>query len=271
LQGQTIHVGNRGADGCVHACMASPEAPGRSGIIGGMCGRVLWLLATALLAAACGGAGAPERDIPPAANTPGAPPAAPAAPAAAGVPRIVLLGDSLTAGLGLPIDEAYPAVLQRWLERDGYPHVIVNAGVSGDTSAGGLRRLDWSIDPDAEILVVALGGNDGLRGLSPAQLKANLAAIIEEGQRRGLTVILAGMEAPPNFGAEYTAEFRKVYQDLAGEYGVRLIPFLLDGVGGVAALNQADGIHPNARGAEILAETVWRALEPVLAESKSTP
>lgn len=182
-----------------------------------------------------------------------------------------MLGDSLTAGLGLSPDEAYPAILQQWLQRDGYPHRIVNAGVSGDTSAGALRRLDWSLDADTTILVVALGGNDGLRGLPPAQLKENLGRIIEEGQRRGLTVILAGMEAPPNFGGEYTAAFRQVYHDLASEYDVRLIPFLLDGVGGVAELNQPDGIHPNAGGATILAETVWRALASVLEESKSTP
>ncbi len=233
-----------------------------------MRGRVLWLLATALVAVACGGAEAPE----PAAVAAGVEPEVrPEAPAPAGAPRILLLGDSLTAGLGLSPDEAYPAILQQWLERDGYPHRIVNAGVSGDTSAGALRRLDWSLDDDTRILVVALGGNDGLRGLPPAQLKENLGAIIDAGQRRGLTVILAGMEAPPNFGGEYTAAFRQVYRDLAREYDVRLIPFLLDRVGGVAELNQPDGIHPNARGAVILAETVWRALESVLEESKSTP
>ncbi|MDP1570462.1 MAG: arylesterase [Vicinamibacterales bacterium] len=231
--------------------------------------RIWLLLAGALLGAACGGT-EPEGSAPPPASTEARPAiAVPAAPA--GTPKVVLLGDSLTAGLGLPTDESYPAVLQRRLARDGYPHVIVNAGVSGDTSAGGLRRMDWSIDADAAILIVALGGNDGLRGLAPAQLKANLAAIIEDGQRRGLTVILAGMEAPPNFGADYTTAFRQVYRDLAREYDVRLIPFLLDRVGGVAELNQPDGIHPNAEGAVILAETVWRALEPVLEESKSTP
>lgn len=232
-----------------------------------MCGRSLPLVVTALLAAACGGGAAPTPDAPPVVEASRAPASAPVT----GAPGIVLLGDSLTAGLGLPVDGAYPALLQRVIAEEGYPHRVVNAGVSGDTSASGMRRLDWSIDADAEILVVALGGNDGLRGLPPAQLKANLAAIIEDGQRRGLTVILAGMEAPPNFGADYTAAFRQVYRDLAREYDIHLIPFLLDRVGGVADLNQPDGIHPNARGAEILAETVWRALEPVLAESKSTP
>jgi len=231
--------------------------------------RVWLLLAGALLGAACGATPPESGALPPVSSEARPAAAVPAVPA--GTPKVVLLGDSLTAGLGLPTDEAYPAVLQRWLARDGYPHVIVNAGVSGDTSAGGLRRMDWSLDEDAAILVVALGGNDGLRGLTPAQLKANLAAIIEDGQRRGLTVILAGMEAPPNFGADYTTAFRQVYRDLAREYDVRLIPFLLDRVGGIAELNQPDGIHPNAEGAAILAETVWRALEPVLEESKSTP
>ncbi|MGE3190237.1 MAG: GDSL-type esterase/lipase family protein, partial [Vicinamibacterales bacterium] len=114
------------------------------------------------------------------------------------------------------------------------------------------------------VLVVALGGNDGLRGLDPGELRRNLTAIIEAGRQRGLTVVLAGMEAPPNFGADYTARFREVYQDLAREYDLAFIPFLLQGVAGDPALNQADGIHPNRRGAEIVAETVWRALEPVL-------
>jgi acyl-CoA thioesterase-1 len=186
-------------------------------------------------------------------------------------PRIIFLGDSLTAGLGLDITESYPSLLQERLTREGFAFQVINAGVSGDTSAGGLRRLEWAMsDGDPQVLVVALGGNDGLRGLPPEQLEANLATIIERAQKRGLTVILAGMEAPPNFGADYTARFRAVYPTLAKRYGVRLIPFLLAGVAGDPAFNQADGIHPNQRGAQAVADLVWRALEPALNERRST-
>ena len=165
----------------------------------------------------------------------------------------MILGDSLTAGLGLPVDQSYPALLQQRLKAEGSNYQVVNAGVSGDTSAGGLSRLDWALAGDVRVLVVALGGNDGLRGLPPEQLKENLAQIISRTQKRGIKVILAGMEAPPNYGQEYTAAFRKTYQDLAKKYRVALIPFLLEGVAGAPALNQGDGIHPNERGAEIVA------------------
>jgi acyl-CoA thioesterase-1 len=138
---------------------------------------------------------------------------------------------------------------------------VVNAGVSGDTSAGGLRRLDWSIDSSVRVVIVALGGNDGLRGLPPDELRANLAAIIERAQARGVTVILAGMEAPPNLGRDYTAAFRQVYRVLAGQYHVALVPFLLEGVAGVASLNQDDGIHPNVAGARKLADNLWPSVE----------
>ena len=163
-------------------------------------------------------------------------------------------------------------MIQERLKREGHQFEVINAGVSGDTSAGGLRRLEWAMaDGDPKVLVVALGGNDGLRGLAPEQLEANLAAIIEQGQKRGLTVILAGMEAPPNFGADYTARFRAVYPALAKRYNVRLIPFLLEGVAGDPAFNQADGIHPNPRGAEVVADLVWRTLEPTLDHARPTP
>lgn len=185
----------------------------------------------------------------------------------AGLPRIVILGDSLTAGLGLPVQQSYPSLIQERLDREGYEYEVVNAGVSGDTSAGGLRRLEWALDGDPAILIVALGGNDGLRGLPVAELRKNLTAIIERAQARGLTVILAGMEAPPNNGPEYTAGFRRVYADLAARYDIALVPFLLEGVAGDGAFNQSDGIHPNARGARLVADTVWRALEPALSRS----
>src|SRR5262245_34869685 len=184
-------------------------------------------------------------------------------------PRVVVLGDSLTAGLGLPLKEAYPTRLQERLKDEGIEYTIVNAGVSGDTSAGGLSRLDWALDGDVRVLIVALGGNDGLRGLPPAELARNLSTIIERAQARGITVILTGMEAPPNYGFQYVAEFHRVYPALAKKYGVALVPFLLEGVGGVADLNQPDGIHPTAEGAEIVAKNVWNVLKPVLeAESR---
>lgn len=143
---------------------------------------------------------------------------------------------------------------------------VINAGVSGDTSAGGLRRLDWALEDDPLVLVLALGANDGLRGLPTTELHKNLAAIIERCRDKGVAVILAGMEAPPNYGPDYAARFRNVYTDLASSYDVPLIPFLLDGVAGERALNQADGIHPNADGARRVADIVWQALEPVLVE-----
>ena len=198
-------------------------------------------------------------------------PAAATPSARANVPRIIFLGDSLTAGLGLDIQDNFPSLIQARLEEKGREFEVVNAGVSGDTSAGGLRRLEWAMaDGNPRILVVALGGNDGLRGLPPEQLEANLAAIIERGQARGLTVILAGMEAPPNFGADYTARFRGVYPALAQRYRIPLIPFLLEGVAGDPAFNQSDGIHPNQRGAQVVADLVWRTLEPALDQAQST-
>ena len=179
-------------------------------------------------------------------------------------PRIVILGDSLTAGLGLPMAQAFPSRLQRHVEDDGLHYAVVNAGVSGDTSAGGLSRLDWALDGDVRILVVALGGNDGLRGLPAAELTRNLSAIIERAQARGVTVVLAGMEAPPNYGFKYIADFHKVYPALAGKYRVALVPFLLDRVAGISELNQNDGIHPTAEGAQIVADTVWGVLKPIV-------
>jgi acyl-CoA thioesterase-1 len=176
----------------------------------------------------------------------------------------VFLGDSLTAGLGLDQSLSYPSLVQKRLDGLGLRYEVVNAGVSGDTSAGGLRRVDWALQGTPSVLVVALGGNDGLRGIPPAELRRNLAAIIERAQAGGVGVILAGMEAPPNYGPEYTAEFRAVYTDLAREYRVPLIGFLLEGVAGDPAMNQADGIHPNSAGAARVAETVWTALEPVV-------
>lgn len=179
-------------------------------------------------------------------------------------PRVVALGDSLTAGLGLNQSEAYPALLQRRIDLEGRRYEIVNAGVSGDTSAGALRRLDWVLEGDVKVLIVALGGNDGLRALPVAELRRNLSTMIERAKARQIAVILAGMEAPPNFGPAYTAAFRGVYRDLAREHNVPLVPFLLQGVAGVASLNQRDGIHPTANGARVVADNVWAVLGPML-------
>jgi acyl-CoA thioesterase-1 len=229
--------------------------------------RLIWSLS--LLVASCGGGSTTADD----ARTADAPASAPAlrdagSPAVVDArPRVVFLGDSLTAGLGLSPDEAYPALLQKRLDAEGLPFQVVNAGVSGDTSAGGLSRLDWSLEGDVRVLVVALGGNDALRGLPVAELKRNLSAIIERAQARGIRVILAGMEAPPNFGQAYSVDFHQAYPELAKKYNVPLVPFLLEGVAGVETLNQRDGIHPTAEGARRLADNVWSVLGPTLKES----
>ena len=194
----------------------------------------------------------------------GAPPPGPADGAEPVRPRIVVLGDSLTAGYGLLEAQAYPALLQQRIDSDGYKFTVVNAGVSGDTSAGGVRRLDWALDGDVKVLIVALGANDGLRGLSVDEMKKNIGAIIQRAREKNILVILAGMEAPPNYGSEYAAAFRQAYQDLAREHRVLFIPFLLNKVAGRAELNLQDGIHPNPQGAIVVSDTVWNALRPVL-------
>jgi len=182
------------------------------------------------------------------------------------LPAIVAFGDSLTAGYGLPEDQTFKTLLQRKLDEKGRRYRVVDAAIAGDTSAGGVRRIDWSLDGAVKFLILELGGNDGLRGLPVAEMKKNLSEIIERAQARGVTVILAGMEAPPNLGEEYTGEFRQVYRDLAKKHKLTLIPFLLEGVAGQRGMNQPDGIHPNAAGEIIMTETVWRELEPLLAK-----
>ncbi len=182
-----------------------------------------------------------------------------------GLPTIVAFGDSLTAGFGLSSDQSYTSLLQRKLDENGYRYRVVNAGVSGDTSAGGARRIDWALQSgNVKLLVLELGGNDGLRGLPVTEMKKNLEQVIQRAQAAGVTVILAGMEAPPNFGAEYTKEFRQAFRDLAKQYKTPFIPFILEGIGGDAKLNQPDGIHPNAEGEKLMTETVWRTLQPLL-------
>jgi acyl-CoA thioesterase-1 len=185
-------------------------------------------------------------------------------PASADERVIVTLGDSLTAGLGVAADEAYPAVLESRLRRAGFAYRVVNAGVSGDTSAGGLRRLDWVLRSRPEIVIVALGANDGLRGLPVATLRDNLTAIVTKLQASGARVLLVGMRLPPNYGGAYANAFAETFRDVARRTSAAFLPFLLEGVGGDPALNQADGIHPNAAGQRAVAERLWPSLQPLL-------
>jgi len=223
-------------------------------------------MALLLITIACGSK--TETPAESASAAPRAVPPPPAAPPVSTRLRIVALGDSLTAGLGLAADQAYPAVLQQRLKSAGLDYEVVNAGVSGDTSAGGLERLDWALQGNVKILIVALGGNDALRGLGPEALKANLATIIRRAQARKIRVVLAGMEAPPNYGRDYIVSFHKVYPALAEQYHVAFVPFLLQNVAGLPELNQADGIHPTAAGARIVADNVWAVLKPLAEDTR---
>lgn len=184
-------------------------------------------------------------------------------------PRIVAFGDSLTAGLGVPAEESYPAQLQRSLDALGYSYRVVNAGVSGDTTAGGLRRVPWILTNKPDVVILELGANDGLRGLSVDQTRHNLREIIQRLQEAGVGVVLAGMKLPPNYGQDYLARFEGIYPSLAKEYRLPLIPFFLDGVGGSPSLNQADGIHPTAKGYALVVEQVLKILGPLLKSPES--
>jgi acyl-CoA thioesterase-1 len=188
-----------------------------------------------------------------------------ASPALAAADHVVIaLGDSLTVGLGVGPDEAYPALLEARLRREGFDYRVVNAGVSGDTSAGGLRRIDWALKLRPEVVIVALGANDGLRGQPAEALRENLARIVERARVGGARVLLAGMRVPPNYGDEYARAFAAVYPAVARTSGAVLAPFLLDGVAGDPRLNQADGIHPTAEGQRVIAERLWPYLKPLL-------
>ncbi len=186
-------------------------------------------------------------------------------------PRIVAFGDSLTAGLGVQVGESYPAQLQRRLDDLKYPYRVINAGVSGDTTAGGLRRVPWILKNEPELVILELGANDGLRGLSVDQTKSNLRQIVEQLKEAGAAVVLAGMKLPPNYGEDYTTRFEAIYPALAQEYHLPLIPFFLEGVGGASSLNQADGIHPTKEGYEIVVEQVLKVLKAVLSERLQEP
>jgi acyl-CoA thioesterase-1 len=177
---------------------------------------------------------------------------------------IVAFGDSLTAGAGLAADEAYPAVLERKIKEAGYPYRVLNAGVSGETTAGGLRRVPWILQNRPEIVILELGANDALRGLGLGETKKNLAVIIELLQKEHIRVVLAGIKIPPNYGKEYTQGFEKIFPELAARYRLVLIPFFLEGVAGPTGLNQPDGIHPTAEGYEKVVDNLWPKLEPLL-------
>jgi len=181
-------------------------------------------------------------------------------------PVVLFLGTSLTAGLGVDPAAAFPALVQAKIDSLGWALAVANMGVSGETSAGGLRSLPWLLQQPIAVLVLELGANDGLRGLDVEQLESNLDSIIVSTRRAypDVRVVIAGMQAPPDLGRRYSTEFRLVFERLAARHDAALIPFLLEGVGGVTALNQADGVHPTANGHAVIAETVWRTLEPVL-------
>jgi acyl-CoA thioesterase-1 len=182
-------------------------------------------------------------------------------------PRILCLGTSLTAGLGLDPSQAWPALLQAKVDADGLRYRVINAGSSGETSAGARRRIDWLMRQPVAVLVVETGANDGLRGQDPDATRANLQAILDRARHQSPApaLVIAGMEAPPNLGREYTARFHAVFPEVAKKNGAALVPFLLEGVAGVPRLNQADGIHPTAEGQRIVADNVWRVLRPLLA------
>jgi acyl-CoA thioesterase-1 len=191
-----------------------------------------------------------------------------AVPATGGA-RVLFVGTSLTAGLGLDPDSAYPAVIQRLADSAGFRVRVVAAGLSGETSAGALRRVDWLLQERADVVVIETGANDGLRGLDPDTTEANIAGIVAKirAANPDSRVVLAQMEAPPNLGLRYTREFRDVFMNISRDHAVTLIPFFLQGVAGESELNQADGIHPNEEGARRAARNMWRALAPVLAET----
>ena len=214
---------------------------------------------------ACGGA--PEVVEPPRAEAPPeAKGTAEPEPPVQSVPRVVFLGDSLTAGYTLEEAEAFPAQVEILLEEAGFDLEVVNAGVSGDTSAGGLRRLSWLLRQDPDLLVVELGANDGLRGLPLESTEENLRQIVEEAQGAGARVLLLGMMIPPNYGPDYSRGFADLFPRLAEEKGVGLVPFLLEGVAGDPELNLPDGIHPTAEGHARVAETLLPYLKEALSE-----
>lgn len=266
----TVH----NADGTQLRALSPPYHPGERAAK-----SFLFLLAAILLALLFG-CDAPSVDSPPGnATAPeGSPPAGDGAgEAGIGEPRaaatqatragrIVAFGDSLTAGLGVPADESYPAQLQRWLDEAGYPFRVVNAGVSGDTSAGGVRRVDWVLKSDPSLVILELGGNDGLRGIDPAQTRANLEAIIRKFRAAGVPIVLVGMKLPPNYGGRFTKDFADIYPELARKYELPFMPFFLEDVALNDHLTQADGIHPTGEGYAVIVRNLKPILRPLLAD-----
>ncbi len=187
--------------------------------------------------------------------------------AAARTLRLVALGDSLTAGYGLAPGKAFPVRLEAALRAKGWDVKVINAGVSGDTAADGLARYEWSVPKDADALIVELGGNDMLRGMKPAATKTTLAAILDKARAAHLPVLLAGMQAAPNLGPDYGGEFAAIYPSLAKSYNVSLYPFFLEGVAGDPKLDQADGLHPNAQGVEIIVQKILPSVEALLKQA----
>lgn len=220
--------------------------------------------AVAMLLAACDGQGSVTRTPRPDSGAAGAAAPAPALPASE--PTIVFLGTSLTAGLGLDPDSAYPALIQRKLDAAGLEYRVVNAGVSGESSAGALRRVDWILRQPPAVLVIETGANDGLRGQDPDSIRANIHGMIARVREKSpaTMVVLARMEAMPTLGATYVNRFRNIFPAVAQAEGVPLLPFILDGVAAIDSLNQQDGIHPNEAGARRVADNVWRGLRPLL-------
>ena len=184
---------------------------------------------------------------------------------------VLILGDSITAGYGVELSEAYPALVQQRIDENGLNFKVINAGQSGDTSAGGLARMDWLLKNKIDVLVIELGANDGLRGLPVEVTRKNLQAIIDRARERypQIKIVVAGMKIPPNWGAQYSREFEAMFASLAKKNNTALIPFILDNVGGVRQMNLPDGIHPTAKGHEIVAENVWKVLAPVLRSMQS--
>lgn len=214
-----------------------------------------------LLATGCSNNSEPQKTAPAAsenANTTAAPVAA--------QKTIVIFGNSLTAGYGLDPAQAFPALIQNRIDSLNLPYKVVNAGVSGETSAGGNSRVDWILQQPVDVFVLELGANDGLRGIPVAETKRNLQSIIDKVKAKypEAKIVLAGMQVPPNMGPAYASDFRQMYPELARQNGAALIPFLLEGVGGEASLNLEDGIHPTAEGHQILANTVWQVLQKEL-------
>jgi acyl-CoA thioesterase-1 len=216
----------------------------------------LWLSVASAVLAGCAGAPESRHDAP-------AEPA-PSAAAPDNRPAIVAFGDSLTAGFGLDPGKGYPDFLQRELDRRGYRYRVINAGISGETTTGGLARVGLVLADHPAIVILEFGGNDGLRGLQVAATRANLEQMIVELQKGGAKVVLAGMTLPPNYGPEYIRAFDRMYPDLAGRYELPLIPFLLAGVAGTAEYMQRDGLHPTEEGCRLVAANVMRVLEPLL-------